>query len=59
MKASDKKKLEKALALLQKAQELVNEVAQSDRDFCFSGNNPEARVSSVVSVIRTEIKNAE
>lgn len=59
MKAADKKKIRKALALLQKAQELAEQVASSDSGFCYSGNAPVASIASAVSCISTEIQNAE
>ena len=59
MKASDKNRLKKALALLQKAQELAEQVAKSDSGFCYSGNAPISRIAAAVSIVNTEIQNAE
>jgi len=59
MKSKDIKKLEKALALIRQAQQLVNEVAESDKSFYYSGNAPmrDSRIEAAASIIKTEINN--
>lgn len=59
MKARDIKKLEKALELIRKAQQLVNDVAINDKEFYYSGNAPmrDSRIEAAASIVETEINN--
>lgn len=59
MKARDIKKIEKALELIRKAQQLVNDVASNDKEFYYSGNAHmrDSRIEAAASIIETEINN--
>ena len=59
MKTKHYRKLTKALAMMQRAQELVNEVAAADREFRYScnANFRENRIEAAVSILGTEIEN--
>lgn len=58
MTNTDKKKLKKALALMQQAQELVNEVASKDEAFRYSANANfrSNRISAAVDILESEVK---
>ena len=59
MKTKHYRKLTKALAMMQRAQELVNEVAAADREFRYScnANFRENRIEAGVSILKTEMDN--
>lgn len=57
MKATDSKKLQRALEMMKKAQQLINEVEQSDKKFRYSSNSNfrTNRVFAAVSIVESEV----
>jgi len=58
MKTTDSKKLTKALEMMRKAEQLLNEVANNDKSFKYSSNANfrNNRVSAAVSIVESEVK---
>lgn len=59
MKSVNIKKLNKALEMLQKAQQIVDDVANDDENFRYSSNANFrwSRIDAAVSILKTEMDN--
>ncbi len=57
MKATDEKKLKKALEMMRKVEQMINDVAASDSKFRYSSNKNfrDNRISAAVSIIECEV----
>ena len=58
MKATDSKKLQKALEMMRKAQSLISEVENNDKKFRYSSNSNfrSNRVNAAVMIVESEVK---
>jgi len=58
MKTADSKKLKRALEMMKKAEQLLNEVSDNDRSFKYSSNATfrRNRVSAAVEIVGSEVR---